>query len=157
METNWSSALKDSISEVFSTSFFLVPESYPDPPEMAHQMSADGWFEGYLDFTRSGEVVRIWVWAPENIAVELAANIFACDPEEVDTEQVLDAYREMINMVSGNLLTVVDAESAWKMGLPNASMLGTGTVGEARKAATQDMIFDVEGSPIIAGWNVFAK
>ena len=111
METNWSSALKASISEVFSTSFFLVPESYPDPPETAHQMSAEGWFEGFLDFSRAEQTVRIWVWTPKKIAVELAANIFACDPDEVDNEQVLDAYREMINMVSGNLLTVVDTES----------------------------------------------
>lgn len=157
MQTNWSSALKDSISEVFSTSFFLVPESFPEPPDTAYALSADGWFEGYLDFSKNDQMVRIWVWSPENIAVELAANIFACDTDEVDTEQVLDAYREMINMVSGNLLTVVDTESVWKMGLPNASMLGSGTVGEAVAAAGWNEIFDIEGSPIIAGWKVVEK
>ena len=87
----------------------------------------------------------------------MAANIFACDPDEVDNEQVLDAYREMINMVSGNLLTVVDTESVWKMGLPNARVLGSGTVGQAVDAADWDMLFDVEGSPVVAGWKMFTK
>lgn len=155
MQKSWNAALKDSISEVFSTSFFLVPESYPEPLEVAHALAAKGWLEGYLDFARGDEGVRVWVWVPAQIAIELAANIFACDPNELDNSQILDAYREMINMVSGNVLTTVDVDSTWKMGLPKAARVGQGTVGQLVSRTQNQLIFEVEGQPVLAGWRAF--
>lgn len=155
MSKSWSTALKDSISEVFSTSFFLVPESYAEPIEVAHALAAKGWYEGFLDFVRQDEGVRIWVWSPERIAMELAANIFACDVGDLSPDQILDAYREMINMVSGNVLTSVDVDSAWRMGLPKAARIAQGTVGQVTARTQNQLIFEVEGQPVLAGWRAF--
>jgi len=155
MEQNWTKALKDSISDAFSTMFFMVPEEDPDLKGQVYPAPAAGWIEGWAEVTQKDRKVRLWVWAARELAGELAGNILSSDPGSISPEEVLDAYREMINIVVGSLLTKVDKESQWNMSLPQSKRLETGTVGENLAKAPELFFYDMEGSPLAAGWKSF--
>jgi hypothetical protein len=151
MDKTWTTALKGSISEVFSTMFFMVPEEDEGLAERLTGEDAAGWLEGWVDITRSGETVRLHVWAGPGLAKELAGNILSLEEDDLGPEEVLDAYAEMLNMVAGSLLTTVDPESQWKLGLPQATRRSSGRVGELSAGASWVLGFDVEGRPLLAG------
>ena len=151
MDKIWKTALRESISEVFSTMFFLVPEEDDTLAESLVGNRAQAWLEGWLEVTRDGEKVKVWIWSPPELAKELAANLLSLEPEGTTSDDMLDAYQEMLNMVVGRLLTVVDTESQWRMGLPQARHLEEGTVGEASSQAQWLISYDVEEKPLLAG------
>lgn len=152
MEMNWTKALLASISETFSTMFFVVPERDEDLFSEVKGDQADDWLEGWIEFSLGGDTVKIWVWSGPKLALELAANILSCEPDEVTSEDLLDAYREMINMVAGNVLTSLDQRGEWQMGLPNASKVSGKTVGGLSEQAQEVLCFDAEERPLLAGW-----
>jgi len=155
MEQNWTRALKGSISDAFSTMFFMVPDEDPDLKEKIYSEPAAGWIEGWAEVTRQDRKVRLWVWSTSDLAGELAGNILSADPAGISPEEVLDAYREMINIVVGSLLTKVDKESQWNMSLPQSERLNTGTMAETLAKAQELFFYDLEGSPLAAGWKSF--
>lgn len=151
MEKIWTTALRDSISDVFSTMFFLVPEEDPSLAQALADKPAQHWLEGWLEVKQQEENVMVWIWAPPELARELAANIFSMEPEEVSQDDLLDAFREMLNMVVGSLLTIVDKESLWRMDLPQARHLEAGLLGEVAAKAQWVLSYDVEEKPLLAG------
>ena len=151
MDKIWKKALKESISEVFSTMFFLVPEEDASLAEALAGNQAGAWLEGWLEVTKGEEKVKVWIWSPPELVKELAANILSLEPEATTPDDMLDAYKEMLNMVVGRLRTVVDTESQWRMGLPQARHLAGGTVGEASSQAQWLISYDVEENPLLAG------
>ncbi len=152
MEPNWTTALKISISDALSTMFFMVPEEHP---ALLDQISADdgqAWCFGWVIVKSGGEAIKVWVCTPEKLARELSANILSMDADELDSEDLEDAYKELLNMVVGGLLTNVDSTSKWRMGLPEVSMLSGGLLGKSLGGSAQSMAFDVDGMPLITGW-----
>lgn len=153
MEIEWAQALRASLFQVFSTMFFMVPEA---DPELTHKLangSAKGWLEGGVLYSREDRRVVVMVWAPSELATELAANILAQDPKSLSEADILDAFKEMLNMVAGGLLTSVDPDGAWRMGLPMARVLATGVLKSAFSRANETMAYEVEGRPLLAGLN----
>ncbi|MGD9124827.1 MAG: chemotaxis protein CheX [Desulfarculaceae bacterium] len=157
MEETWTKALRDSISEAFSTMFFMVPEEDSEILEEIKNSSTEGWTEGWVEVSRPEQSVRFWVWAPSDVARELAANILSSEPDEVSSEDILDAYGEMLNIVVGSVLTIVDDKGEWKMGLPHAEPVPQQTLGEAVNQTQQSISFDVEGKPLLVGWHIQGK
>jgi hypothetical protein len=151
MEIQWAKALRSSLTQVFSTMFFMVPEADPELTHILGPDSAQGWYEGGILFTLEGKRVVVMVWTPPALAAELAANILAQDAKSLGQDDILDAFKEMLNMVAGGLLTNVDPEGVWRMGLPMARVLGAGTVKAALARASETMAFEVEGRPLLAG------
>lgn len=153
MNETWKTSLKDSISEVFGTSFFLVPEPAPELLDDYLGLPAAGWLEGSLTVSHGQQKATFWIWAPMDVGRELAANIYAMETSDVDEAQVVDAYAEMMNMVAGGLLTKVDDQGVWEMGLPQAAALTAGPVGQRTKQAAGVMAFEVGSRPLISGWS----
>lgn len=151
MQETWMKALKDSISEVFATMFFMVPEELEGLPAEIAQIDASGWLEGWVEMTRGEEKLRLLVWTPPEVARELAANILSCEPEDLSEDDVADAYREMLNMVAGSVLTAVDTESQWIMGLPQARVIEQGKVESMAAQARLLVAYEVEQKPLLAG------
>jgi hypothetical protein len=151
MEKTWTKALRDSISEVFATMFFLVPEEDPSLAQSLAANQAIGWLESWLEVVHQEETAKVWVWAPPELAIELAANILSLEQDDISAEDMLDAFKEMLNMVVGRLLTIVDTSSEWRMGLPNARHLEKGTLGEATSQAQWIISYDIEEKPLLAG------
>lgn len=151
MDQIWTTALRESISEVFSTMFFMVPEEDESLAQSLAGNQARGWLEGWLEVTRGQDKVRVWVWAPPDLAGELAANILSLEADDISADDMTDAFKEMLNMVVGRLLTVVDSKSEWRMGLPQGRHLERGTVGETTKQAQWLISYDIEEKPLLAG------
>lgn len=153
MEQDWNRALRTSISDVFATMFFVVPEWDPELVLKLGAAKAAGWYEGWVDLVRLNENIRVWVWvwAPPELAAELAANIMAAEPGSLDVEQTLDAFREMLNMVAGSLLTTMDHLGSWKMGLPQSRLLPQTMVKDLLKQVQEELAFEAEGRPFLAG------
>ena len=151
MEKTWMKALKDSISETFSTMFFVVPEIDEELIEREASTSVKGWYQGCLEVSRGPKSLKIWMWAPERLAGELAANILSSEPEDLGAEDILDAYREMLNMVVGSVLTSVKADTDWTMGLPQAERLAKGTLQDVSAGCGETMTFDCDGLTLVAG------
>ena len=151
MEKTWTKALKESISEVFSTMFFMVPEEEPSLLESLSPEMVDGWLHGQLEVEHEDKAVRVCVLAPPELARELAANILSLDPEDLSQDDMLDAFREMLNMVVGNLLTTVDQESQWRMGLPQAETMDSAQTGNLCSQAEWLVSYEVEEKPLLAG------
>lgn len=167
MDQTWTKALKGSISDVYSTMFFMVPEEDGEVLERLGAEPAAGWFAGLLEVTCAPAAVRVRIWGPEALARELAANIYSTEADEVSPEEVADAYREMINMVVGGLLTAVDSDSSWKMGLPHAEQIAAPAepvegakpaepelLGQEFAKAVELLGFNVDGRPLVAGWSL---
>ncbi len=151
MEKTWTKALKESISEVFATMFFMVPEEEPSLRESLSPEMVDGWLHGQLEVKHEDEAVRVCVLAPPELARELAANILSMDPEDLSQDDMLDAFREMLNMVVGNLLTTVDQESQWHMGLPQAETMESAQLDDLCSQAEWMVSYEVEEKPLLAG------
>jgi len=154
MDQTWTTALKGSISDTFSTMFFVVPEPDSEWEARLPTLPPEPWLEGTVDLSLQGKEMRVWVWAPENLARELAANILTCEPEQLSQDDLLDSYREMLNMVAGSLLTQVDTDSSGNMGLPQAQLLPQGEPVSFSSQAQSLLVFDAEGKPLLAGWAV---
>lgn len=151
METSWSRALKASISDAFSTMYFMVPEWDPEVLAQAGGIKAAGWCEGWVEITRERFKISLWLWSPPEVARELAANLLALEHHEVEPEQMLDAYRELLNMIGGGLLTNVDSQGLWHMGLPQARICDKGLLKERMAQAKELMGFAVDERPVVAG------
>lgn len=154
METDWNRALRASISEVFSTMFFMVPEWDPELTLRVGGMKAGGWLEGLVELTKASQVIRVWVWSPPEVAADLAANILASDPKKLNKEEILDAFREMLNMVAGSLLTRMDPAGQWRMGLPQARELGPTSVKDLLRQVQEELAFEADDRPFLAGLNL---
>ncbi len=154
MDQTWTTALKGSISDTFSTMFFVVPELDAKWEAELPKLPPESWLEGMVDLRLQGKEMRVWVWAPEALARELAANILTCEPDQLSQEDLLDSYREMLNMVAGSLLTQVDTDSSGNMGLPQAQLLPQAQPGAFSTQAQSLLVFDAEGKPLLAGWAV---
>jgi hypothetical protein len=131
--------------------FFMVPEEDEPLAQSLAGDQAEGWLEGWLEVTRGQEKFKVWVWAPSELASELAANILSLEPDDISDEDMTDAFKEMINMVVGRLLTVTDKNSEWRMGLPQGRVMAHGTVGEAIQQAQWLAAYDIEEKPLLTG------
>ena len=152
MEINWKTALRDSISNTFSTMFFLVPNEISEESAELGGTEAAGWVEASLEIKGEGQSLKFLVWSPPDLARELAANILCCESDEIEPGDLMDAYREMMNMVTGSLLTAIDQATLWTMGLPKAETLGEGGLNNRFKTADELVFFEIEEYPLIAGW-----
>ena len=152
MEPNWTKALKISISDTLSTMYFMVPEEHPALLDEISQDDKQAWCFGWVVVKSSDQAIKIWVCTPESLARELSANILSQDADQLVPEDLEDAYKELLNMVVGGLLTGVDTKSQWRMGLPEVSMIKGAMLGKALGGSSLSMSFDVDGMPLITGW-----
>lgn len=157
MPEQWTKALKESISDVFSTMFFIILSEDNSLLGETRGLGADGWLEGWLEMTHPQQNTRIWVWIPQAVGATLASNLLSVDPEELDPAGILDAFREMLNMVAGKLLTAVDQDGEWQMGLPNAAELAGGVMAKTLDQARQTYAFEAEEGKVLAGISITAK
>jgi hypothetical protein len=63
----------------------------------------------------------------------------------------------MLNMVAGSLLTSMDPQGQWRMGLPQVRLLGPTPVRDLLKQVQEEMAFEAEGRPFLAGLNLVSS
>ncbi len=91
--------LREYVEEAFSTAAFIVPEELPEPPE-----PADDWITVVVDFEGDAEG-RLILSAEPSMVAAIAANMLGVDEEELPLDRQVDAFKEMGNIVCGNLFS----------------------------------------------------
>ncbi len=104
-----------------------------------------------MDF--SGDLTgRLTLAVPQEVTVEIAANILGLEPEEVQPEDMRrDALAEMLNVVCGHvIMSLVGGNANFKLNSPE-----TGPVSPDEFAAMQDdddfLGFDLDDNPVFLG------
>ena len=110
-------AMTTSISEVLETMFFMpVDVTSPendgaDLPPVAEGICAK------LDFTGPAQG-SVMLQVPAPLAIEISADFMGVDPALVTPQQRTETVAEMVNMLTGNTLSVYDPHAVFDLGVP---------------------------------------
>ncbi len=111
-------AMKNSISDVLETMFFL-PVDYNDSVQkeelwagekdliLAAKLDFDGPFSGCCVF-----------FIPKKLAVSLAADFMGTDEEAVSDDQITGTVLEITNMIAGNTFSLYDSQAVFNLDVP---------------------------------------
>ncbi len=111
-------AMKNSISDVLETMFFL-PLDFSDAVGIDNQWDADlnnilaaqlnfgGPFGGYAVFG-----------IPRSLALSMTADFLGSDEKDISDGQVKETVQEIINMIIGNTFSMYDSEAVFNLEIP---------------------------------------
>jgi CheY-specific phosphatase CheX len=113
-ETALSGSLREAVSEVLETMFFVEAEGQPSdrPPETIIVARVD--FEGSPSGTFS---LRI----SEPAANRMAADFLGEEAAELPPARTLEVVSELANMICGSLLSRVESETAFRLSPPSTA------------------------------------
>jgi CheY-specific phosphatase CheX len=117
------SAMKNSISNVLETMFFL-PVDFDDSvsKEKLWDMDKDKILAAKLDFNGplSGHCI---FYIPEKLARSVSADFMGKEEQKISGDQAKATLKEMANMITGNTFSLYDPEAVFDLGIPE--MLGS--------------------------------
>ncbi len=127
------SAMKDSISEVLETMFFL-PLEFSDHARFEEWWSED--MKTELLITRlnfQGPLSGMfYFFIPRSLGLSLAASFMGEEEMDVTHEHVADTVKEIVNMIAGNTFGYWDDQAIFNLGIPEVM-----TFGEAEKGHSE--------------------
>ncbi len=111
-------AMRDSISEIFETMFFMPLEfpdetglkdvqSRPDEPLVGAGIGFSGPFSGHLALI-----------FPLSLSRELTANFLGEDESQLGQEEIEGTVKEILNMVAGKMLSLYDSSLVFQLEIP---------------------------------------
>lgn len=113
-------SMKEAISNVLETMFYLpvqfVENNFTLLEWFTHAQSLLG---ATLSF-HGPATGRISLLIPVNILKEITANFLGLNEGEINEEQKRDTVKEILNMIGGHMLSLVDKGGLFKIGLPEA-------------------------------------
>lgn len=127
------SAIKESISEVLETMFFLPLEFSENArfEEWWSEGSGDSLLVTRLSFT--GPFAGLFFFfMPKNLGLSLAASFMGKEEVDVSQEHVADTVKEIVNMIAGNSFGIWNDQAVFDLGIPE-----TVSFEEAEKGHTK--------------------
>ncbi len=132
-------AMKDSISEILETMFFM-PLEFPEEGDIGEirkcgqttLLSAQLKYQGPI----SGS---FFVVAPTPLARELTANLLGLENKDLNSEHVEATLKELLNMVTGKTFSLYDSKSTFDLGMPQ--MISS---NEIMTSLTDDLSEEIE-------------
>ena len=111
-------AMKNSISDVLETMFFLSLDFSDDidileqwdtgkDPVIAAKLSFSGPLSGYAVFC-----------IPKKSALSITADFMGKDEQEISDDQINETIKEIINMIIGNTFSMYDPDVVFDLGVP---------------------------------------
>jgi hypothetical protein len=134
--------LKEAISNVMEIMYFL-PVQFLDRPQ-----ALDGWFSGQgcilealVEFKgpRSGMISLL---VPGSGLDEMSCNILGFEENEVNEEHLRDILKETINMMAGRMLSLLDKEGDFTLGIPRFAGEWNERKAVGEKPASELLLFD---------------
>ena len=130
-KTTLTTAMTTSISDVLETMFFL-PIEISSAAKVEDLWNADqtGMLAARLDYKGpvSGHCI---LFMPEKLSVDITADFLGETPENVADEQSHGTVKEIINMIVGNLFSLLDPQAVFDLGIPNLVAFGENCAGAA--------------------------
>lgn len=120
-------------------------------PVTREQIDTEGgeWAQAGVDF--SGETAgRLTLSAPQELCLEIAANILGTDPEEIaDGMLAEDALRELLNVVTGHVVPGLQGEDeAFELSVPVYEALTPEQVEELM-GHPGTIYYELDDSPVL--------
>jgi CheY-specific phosphatase CheX len=110
--------LREAISEVMETMFFLPVQFLDGPEPLGEWLSVEKKvMEALIEFegARAG---RVFLLVPHPALKEMAANFLGLEEEEVSEEHAEDTLKEAINMMTGRMLSMLSREGGCALLIP---------------------------------------
>lgn len=129
-------ALRDSISKVLETMFFQPVQITINNVTLREWFTRKPLLQGAsINFT--GPVAgSLFFLIPESAANEITANFLGINAERIDAAQRADTVKEALNMIGGNMLSVVDTEGLFTLDIPQLI---------AKEALSSNKLQDIQG------------
>jgi len=111
-------AMKDSISDVMGTMFFLpIDFSDADRIETLWNAETDGILIAKLNFEGpfSGYCA---LYIPKKLALSISADFMGKDKESISDDQVRGTVKEIINMIAGNTFSIYNQQAVFNLEIP---------------------------------------
>lgn len=144
METQDRSAMKDAISEVLETMFFVFVDF--DEGLAVRQL---GECESLVSLVNGEGTVDISLTASREFARMISANMLGVEEQEITSEDLEDTMKEFANMVGGNYKARVDINNQWELGIPRFR-----EHGNAAGSSGSGLVFSCYGRPMgEVNWN----
>lgn len=90
------------ITNILANMAFLFPERI----DGNETQNADTWNAKGFELKFSGaNTGSVRMWIEESLATSLAANMLGCDESEIDQRKAFDASKEILNIITGSLIT----------------------------------------------------
>jgi CheY-specific phosphatase CheX len=149
------------VSKVFETMFFIYPELREESEKVGQAPSGGEMLPGepgqepLVTFLKNeigfhGESSgRIKLYVPYELATQMAANFMGLEEKEVGETQALDMGGELINMIAGNLFSILGKKRSYHMGVPSTEIITESQIQDGLKNSGTTLNFDVEGQAII--------
>lgn len=108
MEANLLNAMRISISEIFETMFYM-PVEFDDKQETEAIIKASPHLSASLHFTgvRSGMFAVVF---PLSVLKPIASAFMGVDDEKIEKKDLAGTICEIVNMISGNTLTMIGGD-----------------------------------------------
>lgn len=138
MEKHDRLAMKDAISEVLETMFFVFVEF--DEGLAIRQL---GECESGISLLGSEGAVDISLMASHEFARMISANLLGVEENDVTSLDLEDTMKELANMVGGCFKARVDSDNRWELGLPRFRLLSA-----AKGSSGAGVVFSCYGRPM---------
>ncbi len=121
------------VTNVLERMFFIFAEvekgkGEREEPASAEEIPVEGplakwvWGEIGLEGASSG---KIFLTLPFELALTLAANFLGAEAQEVTEPEVLDAVSELNNMISGNLISLLNKKAKYSLTKPKTELISS--------------------------------
>lgn len=147
------------IDEVFLDIVEKLAFMFGDPCDMADMPTGDGlWCRASIRF--HGDVSgTVSLSVPEELCLEIAENILGMDMDDVEDELEVgrDSVKEMLNVVCGHVVPVLQGEGS-DMWL-DVPLLESVSAEECVATAKLDGVtaYNLDGSPVLLGFHLDGK
>lgn len=111
-------AMKNSISDVLETMFFL-PLEYSDPPatKKIWDLGKDNILSAKLNFSGPFDGYGI-LYIPEKLAESVTADFMGEEEKSISEDQVVGTVKEITNMIVGNTFSFFDPKAVFNLEIP---------------------------------------
>jgi hypothetical protein len=111
-----STMMRDAISNVLGTMFFLIP-AFAETENPRGFIQRPFFRESSITIRGESQRLRLLFKATRAFVSLVTANFLGVGQEEVTTEEMEDALKELANMVGGDCLSRLPAGN-WNLGIP---------------------------------------
>lgn len=112
----YSMMMRDAISNVLETMFFLVPV-FEEAKDLQDPRLGPFLLDSTINLKGDTQCLTLLVRATRAFASTLTANFLGVGQEEVAPEEMEDTLKELANMVGGDCLARLPADN-WQLGIP---------------------------------------
>lgn len=118
----YSTMMRDAISNVLETMFFLVP-AFEENENLKRIQQGPFFLESSITIAGETQRFRLLISATKAFVTIITANFLGVGQEEVVLEEMEDTLKELANMVGGDCLSRLPPDN-WKLGIPELEQPG---------------------------------